>query len=174
MEVVTEVKREAGKESLEVWESQEIRMNSMCPCHSNTRKACRQCQREEVGPFFTWGCSSLNAHADFLRVSERGRRVGGGGKLVMSNFPTVLEKREESDWTNWENQKKKKALESDIMWMLSEWRSRVFFFMGIKSLAVLLKCLQKFYCDSRGDSEVVNEESLAVKFTGGFRRFPNF
>ena len=71
------------KKSLKVWASQEIRMYSMCPCHSSTRKACSQCQREEVGPFFTRGSSSPNAHADFLRVRERERereREKGGSE----------------------------------------------------------------------------------------------
>ena len=109
------------------------------------------------------------SQSQWERESVRGEWVRRGRKSgVMPNFLTVSE-RERKVIEPIERIKKKEALESDIMWVLSESSSRSF--LWYKSLAVLLKFPQKFHCESQGHSEVENEKDEIHR---KFQKAPEF
>lgn len=134
-------------------------MNSMCPCDRNTRKACSQCQREEVGPFFSHEAPAAQTptltFSDAARErekertgSERGRKSG-----VMPNFLTFSERERKVI------EPTERIIKRPLRTISREYyqsRAAGVFFMVQKSCC-FFEVSSKFHCDTRGHSEVVNE-----------------
>lgn len=168
------------KKSLEVWESQEIRMYCVCPCHSNTRKACSQCQREERER--RWDHFSHEAPAartPTLTFSESARereREKGGvreAEKVEWSLISSLSQKERRQWLKRlkkESKKKKGPRERYYVSAIRVEQQEVFFM--VQKSRCSFEVSSKFHCDSRGHSEVVNGKESRDKIHWKYQGVP--
>lgn len=144
---------------LEVWESgnQDEQYVSLWQKHEESLQSVPERRGGTI--FFTRGSSSPNAHADFLRRSERERekeRTGskrGRKSGVMPNFLTFSEReRKVIEPTERIIKRPLRTISRECY----QSRAAGVFFMVQKSCC-FFEVSSKFHCDTRGHSEVVNE-----------------